>query len=108
MANGFIIISDKEWEKSAPEQRDWMIFNTLKSIDARLSKLENQQFYDGEALQEPLGHPLYQGVHGPVSIGQRGEHPGVLRQLQENGPDRLDGPIPRPEEIRPEGGGRSS
>lgn len=46
MANGFIIISDKEWEKSAPEQRDWMIFNTLKSIDARLSKLENRQFYD--------------------------------------------------------------
>lgn len=46
MANGFIIIDERDWEKSAPEQRDWMVFNTLKSIDARLSKLEKRQFYD--------------------------------------------------------------
>lgn len=46
MANGFIIINDKDWEKAEPEQRDWMVFNTLKSIDARLSKLENRQIYD--------------------------------------------------------------
>ena len=40
MSNGFLVVDDKDWEKAEPEQRSWMIFNTLKSMDARLKKLE--------------------------------------------------------------------
>ena len=46
MANGFIVIKDRDWEKADSGQRDWMVFNTLKSIDARLTKLEKRPFYD--------------------------------------------------------------
>ena len=46
MANGFIVIDEKEWEHADTEQRDWMTFRTLKSIDARLGKLEKKSFFD--------------------------------------------------------------
>ena len=46
MANGFIVIDDKDWEKAEPVQRDWMVFNTLRSIDIRLSKLEKRPIID--------------------------------------------------------------
>jgi len=46
MANRFIVIKDKDWEKADSEQRDWMVFNTLQSIDTRLTKLEKRPFYD--------------------------------------------------------------
>jgi len=40
MANGFLVIDEKDWKELTPERRDWLIFNTLKSMDARLQKLE--------------------------------------------------------------------
>jgi len=46
MANGFIVIEDKDWEKADTEQRDWMTFNTLRNIDKRLSKLERRPIID--------------------------------------------------------------
>ena len=46
MANGFMVINDKDWEKADADQRDWMIFNTLKSMDKRLSKLEKRPVID--------------------------------------------------------------
>jgi len=46
MANGFMVITDKDWEKATHERRDWMIFNTLQSIDKRLTKLEKRPFID--------------------------------------------------------------
>jgi len=46
MANGFIIIDDKDWEKASQEQRDWMTYNTIRSIDARLTKLERKPLID--------------------------------------------------------------
>jgi hypothetical protein len=46
MTNGAIIIKDKDWERATPEQRDWMIFNTLQSLDRRLQKLERQPWID--------------------------------------------------------------
>jgi hypothetical protein len=46
MANGFIVLDEKDWEGMDQEQRSWMVFKTLKSIDARLSKLEKRPTAD--------------------------------------------------------------
>jgi hypothetical protein len=44
MSNGgFMVFTEKDWEKAQPEQRDWFIFNTLQSMDNRLKKLEQQR-----------------------------------------------------------------
>jgi hypothetical protein len=40
MSKGFIVVDEKDWKEIAPERRDWLIFNTLKSMDARLQSLE--------------------------------------------------------------------
>lgn len=40
MGNGFIVLDEKDWEGATPEQRDWMIFKTMKSMDDRLRRLE--------------------------------------------------------------------
>ena len=45
MANGFIVVNEKDWEKSSPEQKEWMIFNTLQDLSERLAKLERQFAY---------------------------------------------------------------
>ncbi len=45
MGNGFMVIEDKDWEKATGEQRDWMIFNTLRSINNRLEKLEKKDWF---------------------------------------------------------------
>lgn len=41
--DGFIAFTEKDWEKATPEQRDWFVFNTLRSMDNRLQKLEQQR-----------------------------------------------------------------
>ena len=46
MANGFLVINEKDWEKAGPDQRDWMIFNTLQNMDQRLGKLEKRPWID--------------------------------------------------------------
>lgn len=46
MANGFLVLDEQDWEGATPEQRDWMIFKTLKSLDARMSKLEKRPVVD--------------------------------------------------------------
>ena len=42
MPNGFIVINEKDWEKSSSEQRDWMLFHTLQLMDKRLNNLEHK------------------------------------------------------------------
>lgn len=44
MANGTIMLDEKDWKEVSPEQRDRMIYNTLVSIDGRLKKLENKKW----------------------------------------------------------------
>lgn len=46
MGNGFLVLDEKDWEEATAEQRDWMIFKTLKSMDARLSRLEKRPVVD--------------------------------------------------------------
>ena len=46
MANGFLVLDENDWEGATPEQRDWMIFKTLKSMDGRLKTLEKHPIYD--------------------------------------------------------------
>ena len=44
MEDGFIVVCEHNWKVSSPEQRDEMIFNTLRSIDKRLKKLEKKLY----------------------------------------------------------------
>ncbi len=46
MANGFMVINEKDWDKATPEQRLWWTFNTLQSVDTRLKRLEGRRWYD--------------------------------------------------------------
>lgn len=46
MANGFLVLDEQDWETATPQQRDWIIFKTLKSIDDRLQKLEKRPLTD--------------------------------------------------------------
>lgn len=40
--DGFIAFSEKDWEKATPDQQKWLTFNTLRSMNQRLKKLERQ------------------------------------------------------------------
>lgn len=46
MVNGFMIVNEKDWESASAEQRDWLIFNTLQSLDSRLKSLESKSVFD--------------------------------------------------------------
>jgi len=46
MANGFLVLDENDWRGATPEQRDWMIFKTLKSMDERLKALEKRPLMD--------------------------------------------------------------
>ena len=41
-----MIITEKDWEKATPEQRDWMVFNTIQKMGCRLRKLERRPVID--------------------------------------------------------------
>jgi len=43
---GFMVIHEKDWENSSPEQRDWLVFNTLQSMNTRLEILEQCRTWD--------------------------------------------------------------
>ena len=36
----FLVCDERDWEGLSPEQRDWMLFKTLRSVDSRLHSLE--------------------------------------------------------------------
>lgn len=44
--NGFIVINEKGWERMTTAEKEWATFNTLKSIDTRLKKLERRPIID--------------------------------------------------------------
>lgn len=46
MANGFIVMDSDTWESATVEQRALMTYQTLRSIDARLSSLEKRPIFD--------------------------------------------------------------
>lgn len=46
MPNSYMIITEKDWEKATPEQRDWMVFNTIQKMGCRLRKLERRPVID--------------------------------------------------------------
>jgi len=46
MANGFMVIDKKAWEEADSEQRAWMTYNTLESINNRLRKIEGKSRFD--------------------------------------------------------------
>ena len=45
MANGFIVVEKEDWERATKEDRDLMVYNTLKSINDRIAKLEKQVMF---------------------------------------------------------------
>lgn len=46
MANGFMVINEKDWEKASEEQRSWMTYNTIQNVEIRLKKLERKPLID--------------------------------------------------------------
>jgi len=46
MANGYMIITEKDWEEATEKQKSWMMFNTIQSMDKRLKKLEKRPIMD--------------------------------------------------------------
>lgn len=40
MDERFLVCDDKDWDGMTTDQRDWMIFKTLRSMDDRLKSLE--------------------------------------------------------------------
>lgn len=43
MANGFKITEDS-WEHMTADQRHWIVFDTMQTINARLAKLESKKW----------------------------------------------------------------
>lgn len=43
MENGqpYIVITEKDWGNQTPEQRDWLIYNTLSSMNKRILKMDD-------------------------------------------------------------------
>ena len=41
-----MIVNEKDWEIASEEQRSWMVFNTIQSINNRLEKLEKRPIID--------------------------------------------------------------
>jgi cell division septal protein FtsQ len=50
MANGFLVLDENDWKDASPEQRDWMIFKTLRSLDERMQKVEKWSFWKISAV----------------------------------------------------------
>jgi len=46
MANGFLVVDEKDWKDLTPERRDWLIFNTLQALDNRMMALEKRPLSD--------------------------------------------------------------
>ena len=46
MANGFLVLNEHDWGNATPEQRDWMIYNTLQSLDTRMKVIEKRPITD--------------------------------------------------------------
>ena len=40
--NGFLVLDENDWKDASPEQRDWYIYKTLRSMDDRLQALEGK------------------------------------------------------------------
>lgn len=46
MPNGYMVITEKDWEKADENQRSWMMFNTIQNMNQRLKKLERRPIVD--------------------------------------------------------------
>jgi hypothetical protein len=41
-----MVLNEKDWEKQTPEQRDWLVFNTLQAMNERLKIIEGRKLFD--------------------------------------------------------------
>lgn len=46
MRDGFIVVSEQDWEAATSDRRSWMVFNTLRNIEERITKLENKVYLE--------------------------------------------------------------
>jgi len=46
MPDGYMIITEKDWEQSNENQRSWMLFNTMQKMNCRVKKLERRPIVD--------------------------------------------------------------
>ena len=46
MANAHMIIDEKDWEGLPEKKRSWIMYNTMRSVEQRVSKLERRKWLD--------------------------------------------------------------
>lgn len=81
--SAFMVINEKDWEKATPEQRDWMIFNTLQNMNSRLRVLEKRPLWDKAIL-------FAGGIFGGALVGtlnnvQTVGDPGIFFKMYSGG-----------------------
>jgi len=46
MEEGFLVLTEKDWEKMSPEQKGWASFNTMQRLHSRLCEIEKRPMTD--------------------------------------------------------------
>ena len=46
MSNAHMIIDEKDWEGLPEKKRSWIMYNTMRSVEQRVTKLEGRKWID--------------------------------------------------------------
>jgi len=46
MSNAHMIVDEKDWEKLPEKTRSWIMYNTMQSVERRVTKLEGRKWID--------------------------------------------------------------
>jgi len=46
MSNAHMIIDEKDWEGLPENKRSWIMYNTMQSVEHRVTKLEGRKWID--------------------------------------------------------------
>jgi len=46
MSNAHMIVTEKGWQGLSEDERSWLMFNTMQSIERRVTKLEQRKWID--------------------------------------------------------------
>lgn len=46
MSNAHMIVTEKGWQGLSEDERSWLMFNTLQSVERRVTKLESRKWID--------------------------------------------------------------
>ncbi len=46
MTNEKMVVNQETWNKISPDDRAWILYNTMLDIEERLKRLENRSFFN--------------------------------------------------------------